>query len=149
MGGVQEEVSQQSQGQPETQDEPNNDQSSDDDELPSHTYREHRFVFKDFEAVSYCELQDALVNRFTFASYSPLTPLDLCGSSDIALRKRDCPGHLLRLLGELFRVERYSAPMGGGDVLSDGHQLWQHRCFLQGVDSAALSPNTGQRTFGS
>ncbi|KAF9154213.1 Topoisomerase 1-associated factor 1 [Linnemannia schmuckeri] len=50
MDGVQEgEPQQETQEQPEMQDEPNNDQNSDDEELPSHTYKEHRFVFKDFE----------------------------------------------------------------------------------------------------
>ncbi|KAG0288438.1 Topoisomerase 1-associated factor 1 [Linnemannia gamsii] len=68
MDGVQEEESQQStqnhqesQDQLETQDEPNNDQSSDDDELPSHTYKEHKFVFKDFEA--------RYVNEIVLATY--------------------------------------------------------------------------------
>ncbi|KAG9063735.1 Topoisomerase 1-associated factor 1 [Linnemannia hyalina] len=35
--------------QPETQDEHNNDQDSDNEELPLYTYKEHKFVFKDFE----------------------------------------------------------------------------------------------------
>ncbi|KAF8948577.1 Topoisomerase 1-associated factor 1 [Haplosporangium gracile] len=50
MDGVQEGESQQeTQEQPETQDEINNDRDSDDEELPSHTYKERKFVFKDFE----------------------------------------------------------------------------------------------------
>ncbi|KAF9333425.1 Topoisomerase 1-associated factor 1 [Linnemannia elongata] len=50
MDGGQEGATQpETEDQPETQDELNNDQDSDNEELPSHTYKEHKFVFKDFE----------------------------------------------------------------------------------------------------
>lgn len=58
MGGGQEgEPQPETEDLPETQDEPNTDQDLDNEELPSHTYKEHKFVFKDFERVCYCELQ--------------------------------------------------------------------------------------------
>lgn len=63
MDGGQEGATQpETEDQPETQDELNNDQDSDNEELPSHTYKEHKFVFKDFERVCYCELQGVCVS---------------------------------------------------------------------------------------
>lgn len=58
-GGQEGEPQPETEDRPETQDEPNNDQDSDNDNeaLPTHTYKEHKFVFKDFERVCYCDLQ--------------------------------------------------------------------------------------------
>ncbi|KAF9913350.1 Topoisomerase 1-associated factor 1 [Linnemannia zychae] len=50
MDGLHEGESQQeTQDQQEPQDESDNEQGSDEEELPTHSYKEHRFVFKDFE----------------------------------------------------------------------------------------------------
>jgi len=53
MEGVQEgETPAEAQDQEGAQDAPDSDKDSDDEELPSHTFKEHKFIFKDFERVS-------------------------------------------------------------------------------------------------